>query len=1096
MIVTKTAPKLLFLLLFSVLMQFSLAQKEISNFHFSNTGISYNSGNPQTIPGIPAPNSETSIATLSDSIGNVKFDFSYTNPTFGAYKTGLVYDKNYQVMPGSNLFGPQFGYGAIALVAPVPANNSKFYLFYQVHSSGSFQWILVYAIIDMSLRSGLGDVVSADNVVDITDANQRSTPYNLVQQKATDNFWVVTCKANTDTFYCRLVNQSGLAANPVKSKAGSVWFTSVSNYVSFATSPDGTMIAGVRVGDLIQQNICQVFNINTQTGKITDKVSTKIFVDQNFGTSPATLNVLEFSPDNKLLFRDYSPFITLNGNCANTYANTLEQYNLCYTDSNLLSQYTYTKFFYCRPYQFFTPHVTLNKKIQLPFYYSTPNYGSIDFPNHIGDSYNFNYVPLTSTLQSFGTRQFYHAFVQKAIKNSIIYTGACYPDSLHFTITRDTTAQVDWNFGDPPSGINNTITGVKVAHKFSSPGIYTVTAKIFNASNLLIDSVTEVVERKDPNQRLLYPLPTDTVLCEGSRLIIKPHCINGIFQWGEGFNGVPVYNEGIRDSDYVVNYSRTIYIKMIQNGCGGCEQTDSIRVIFVPKPTVSFGRYGFICSGDSLKLDATFPGAVHVWSTGETSPFIWVKHGGTYWVDSSIPQTGCTTSDTITVTEYPPVQVSLPGDTTLCQGEILILRPQIANATSHAWNGTSYNADSLLVTQSGTYWVTAINGGSCSAADTINVTFNPSPLFTLGNDTTICGGTSLNLAPLPSQSNVSYLWSTNNTNASINVINPGDYWLKLTSTTNGCKWQDTINVSFKTLSNYNLGPDKSICEGDTIVLNATVPGASGYMWNTGATSAVIKIFQAGIYWCDVNKDGCLYRDSATLTVMPLPLVNLGNDATLCEGNTLLLDATNPGSTYLWQDRSTAGTYLVKQKGKYYVTVNRAGCFARDSITVNYILKPAFNLGPDRSICNGMYITLDPGLSSVNYLWQDGSTVSSYTVSQPGLYYLTATNNCGDAKDSILIKKGACKLYIPSAFSPNGVNKIFKAKYGENVSEFHLQVFNRYGQIVFESKDINLGWDGLYRGIPQPQGNYVWLIDYTEIGKPGKQLLKGSVFLIR
>ena len=1100
MIVNTLSCKLLLLVLFFSFVGYScFAQKEISNFHYGFTGITYNSGNPQTIPGVPTPNSEWSIATCSDSIGNVLFDFSYTNPTVGL-KNGVVFDKNYQVMPGSNLFGSHYYYGSTALVAPFPSNNSKYFLFYQVSQpfASSARWVLKYAVIDMSLNGGAGNVISADNPIDTTNADQLITPYTLVQQRGSDNFWVVTCKANSDTLYSRLVNTTGVSNNKVISKAGTIWFTNVSNYVSLAVSHDGSMIAGARIGNLIPQNICQVFYFNSQTGKITDKVSTKIYGNPSLGTTPSDLNVLEFSPDNRLLYRLFSVHLNYNGGCGNSYANLFEQYNLCYADSNSLTQYVYSKYFFCKPYQFYIPRVVLNKKMHLAFHYGVAKYGSIDFPNHIGDSYNYSEVSFPAGLQSLETRQFYHAYVQKAIKNCIVYTGTCHPDSLYFTITRDTMASIEWNFGDPPSGVNNTASTVKSAHRFSSPGIYTVTAKIFNTSNLLIDSVTEIVERKDPNKRLLYPLPTDTVLCEGSSLTIKPQCINGIFQWGDGFTGIPSYNLGIRDSQYIVNYSRTVYIKMIQNGCNGCEQTDSIKITFVPKPTVAFGRYASFCTGDSIKLDATFPGASHLWSTGDTAPFIWVKNGGTYWVNSTINQTGCASSDTITITEYPAVQVTLPKDTILCQGQTLTLIPGIINATSHTWNGTSYSGDSLVVTQSGMYWVTAINTNGCKSADTINVTFKSSPLFSLGNDTTICGGTLIDLAASPIQNNVNYLWSTNNTTATISVANQGAYWLKLTSTVNGCYWQDTINVNFKTLPNFSLGPDRSVCEKDTVSLNATVAGAFGYTWNTAATTPVIKVFQSGIYWCDVNKDGCLYRDSITLMFKPLPVVNLGNDATLCEGNTLLLDATNGNAIYLWQDRTTTAVYLVKQTGKYSVTVNKAGCIAKGSINVTYVPKPAFNLGSDQPICNGMYITLNPRINNVSYLWQDGSSSPTYTVSRPGLYYLTATNNCGSKKDSVLITTGVCKLYIPSAFTPNrdGKNDVFKAYFGENVTSYNLQIFNRFGKLLFESTDKNQGWDGKYKGETQTQGSYIWIINYRLSDKPDKQLLKGSVLLIR
>ena len=97
--------KILLLIGLSILLrQFSFAQKEISNFHYSNTGTGYNTGVPLNIPGIPAPNGEISLATLSDSIGNIKFDFCFTDPAGVLLKKGLVYNKNNQIMPGSNLF--------------------------------------------------------------------------------------------------------------------------------------------------------------------------------------------------------------------------------------------------------------------------------------------------------------------------------------------------------------------------------------------------------------------------------------------------------------------------------------------------------------------------------------------------------------------------------------------------------------------------------------------------------------------------------------------------------------------------------------------------------------------------------------------------------------------------------------------------------------------------------------------------------------------------------------------------------------------------------------------------------------------------------
>jgi large repetitive protein len=282
--------------------------------------------------------------------------------------------------------------------------------------------------------------------------------------------------------------------------------------------------------------------------------------------------------------------------------------------------------------------------------------------------------------------------------------------------------------------------------------------------------------------------------------------------------------------------------------------------------------------------------------------------------------------------------------------------------------------------------------------------------------------------------------------------------------------------------------------GGTVPVQYSINGTNWQSSNTFTNLA------KGMYTVSV-KDGnnCVNSQPTEITMaVQSPVVNLGNDKTLCEGETLLLDATNSSAAYIWQDNSTASTYLVKQSGIYYVTVSRAGCSAKDTVNISYNLKPSFTLGPDQFICGGMTITLNPQLSNVNYLWQDGSINPSFTVVQPGLYYLTAVNTCGSKTDSINIVKGACKLYIPTAFTPNrdGKNDLFKASFGENITEYRLQIFNRYGEIVFASKDKNIGWDGGYKNKVQPSGSYAWIIKYRTSTDNAIQQLKGSVLLIR
>jgi len=317
---------------------------------------------------------------------------------------------------------------------------------------------------------------------------------------------------------------------------------------------------------------------------------------------------------------------------------------------------------------------------------------------------------------------------------------------------------------------------------------------------------------------------------------------------------------------------------------------------------------------------------------------------------------------------------------------------------------------------------------------------------------------------------------------------------------------DTITKQIVVGNKYfSLGSDTSICVGDSLLLNATVAGATSYVWSTGAITPTIRIAVPGIYWCDVNFGGCTYRDSLTLGNKPYPVVNLGMDTTICEDNTLTLNATNLSSTYLWQDGSTLPTYLVAQKGTYNVIVNKAGCIAKDTINIDYQMKPGFTLGQDIQLCLGASYVVKPAINSsvslqgLHYLWQDGSTNATLTVNREGTYRLDISNACGFASDEMHVIKGVCELYIPNAFTPNGNNKndIFKAGFGDNISEFQIEVFNRYGQLVFKTNDRNKGWDGNVHGKPQQAGTYTWAVRYkTFTGGNMWQQMQGTVLLLR
>lgn len=1206
------------LILLTLLTQFVVAQKETNNWVISyNAGITFATGNPQLIPGVI--NGGTYNASYSDANGDLKFVFAGNQ----------VLDRNYNIMPGSNLipFNQAASYH-IALTVASPANANQFYVFYTV-SSAVNQYSLRYATIDQSLNGGLGQVTSANNVIE----NGISLAYTLVQKKGTAEFWIVTHVLYTDLWHSYLVTTAGISSTPVVSQAGSALNKTDYNFLDMRTSPNGEMIAGITNKTIpglfsLDSRFVEVFNVDGQTGILTNKVRST--------TSRYTYqqpDYIEFSPDNRLLYADcvwYAPGLQPCGNYASSQ---IFQYNLCYTDSISFSRYAPSvaySFNPCTLLHLSKPRLAPNKRIYMRF--GSVPIPAIESPNIIGSHCGMNYnafsIPVTNHVNM---PDFYHAYVQKAVINNIVYTGGCYPNPWHFKITNDTINHVEWNFGDPASGANNTSVNKEEDHVFSTPGFYTVTADLYASDGRFIEKVSTLVEIKDPTKRLLSDYPTDTIFCQGQSLKLKLDVVNGVFAWYyKAANGTYAFSS-LSDS-FTITTSGKYMVEMRQNECNGCIMIDSINVTVLPSPQFSLGTDTYICTGDSMRLRTYISGADFLWNTGETTESIYIKNGGQYWVRAEYNNNGCPVSDTINIRQEQGLTFTLPNDTTLCNNQTLLLNPAVTNANFYRWqNGTGtptfnvtapgkywvyvyanngcYRSDTIYVNyvsaqavylgadtslcvgdsvklsanvlnanylwstgatdqmvtvkNSGQYWV-KVDNSNCTVTDTIQVTFNPIPFFTLGNDTTICDNNKLALNT--GISNAAYLWQDGSTSTQFTATTAGLYWAQVTQL--GCRYRDTLTISTKPAPPVFIGNDTTICNNATVQLQANnslitsykwqdnstadnylvniqgeywvqVTGINGctnadtikvfkkplpaftlgndttlcdrqqlaysfnltaatYTWNTGNMQPQQVITQPGIYWLEVSQQGCIKRDSISVLYNPIPQVNLGNDTALCEGISYTLNAAAPNASYTWQNNSTAATFTVNTAGKYWVRLLLNGCANADTVNVAYILKPVFDLGNDTSVCKGQTFVLQPKVQgNASFLWQNGSTSPYFNVTEPGTYEVTITNDCGSRSDKITIKQGLCLLIMPNAFSPNhdGVNDVFRIKYPWFIKEFHMAIFNRWGEKVFESYDPYKGWDGKCKGIDQPAGGYVWVISLTD--KDGqKDNGRGSLILTR
>ncbi len=254
----------------------------------------------------------------------------------------------------------------------------------------------------------------------------------------------------------------------------------------------------------------------------------------------------------------------------------------------------------------------------------------------------------------------------------------------------------------------------------------------------------------------------------------------------------------------------------------------------------------------------------------------------------------------------------------------------------------------------------------------------------------------------------------------------------------------------------------------------------------------------------IVKSSCIVDTVSKVVTIMAPDETLKKDTAVCRGDSIVLEAIE-GADYLWQDGSTTRQYLVAEAGIYWVVIRSGLCTRVDSFSVaEKGVYPSVNFLNERIFCpnEALILDADNGLGAT-YLWQDGSTDTHYNVVTEGSYAVTVSNNCGVAIGESLLQYdlACCELSKPTAFSPNGdgVNEVFQVK-SKNcaIAQWQLEVYNRWGQLVFQTTDATTAWEGQFKGGNCPIGTYAWLLKY-EVQEQGKiTALKsaGNVTLIR
>lgn len=676
------------------------------------------------------------------------------------------------------------------------------------------------------------------------------------------------------------------------------------------------------------------------------------------------------------------------------------------------------------------------------------------------------------------------------------------------------TGNIWSNLGPDQLNQSNTVT---------ESGIYSVNVtNVFGCSSS--SESVEVIVVPTPN----IVANNDTTVCAGQSISLNATGASGLV-WSPS-----IYLSGtIIPNPVSTPLASTTYIVSGSNACG--VSSDTVVVTVLPIVNVELGSDINACPGEILTLSVEdIAGAIYVWSTdgqivgSDASSSIMILVTGTTTTASVLATNtnDCISSDTIQINlnAVPPAPgIIALGATTFCDGNSVILQATTGNFV--IWSNGLENFDEILVTTSGSYFVTSIDGICPATSDTIEVTVQALPVtqITTNDPTTLCEGDCATLAS--TGANINWIFpdaSTSNT-PSIQACTNGLYILE--NSADGCVGRDTVSITIIPLPatpTITLDGPATICEGDFVTLLSSF--ATGNQWQInnvdiiGETNNSLNVTFGGLYNVQVtNAAGCSSSSTPILiTVKPVSslVISAEPDSIVC-GNVpveVQLTASAGFETYTWTPAGDGQTITANSAGLWSVTaVNIDGCEANASI--NIIVAPEITLDLSSpilyddynvSVLGGNDGSIDlfiSGQGNVTGIAWSGPT--NYTSSNEdifnllaGLYTVNVTDDFGCITSATITLKEPSEVVLPNGFTPNGdgFNDFYVIRGIQGYPENQINIFNRWGSLVYSANGYVNNWSGISNdGNVLPDGTYFIVVD---LNTEGKEDLNGYIDIRR
>lgn len=539
----------------------------------------------------------------------------------------------------------------------------------------------------------------------------------------------------------------------------------------------------------------------------------------------------------------------------------------------------------------------------------------------------------------------------------------------------------------------------------------------------------------------------------------------------------------------------------------------------------------YVCIPSSYQfINNSVGGNEYLWDFGDgnTSTDFEPNHvytdTGTFTVSLVVSDsTGCIESDTA----YLQIMVMQLGDAnvepvdTICPGETVML--EASGGLSYQWIPSTYlsnpNSSNPIANPPVTTDYLVLVTDSCGTDTAYTTIFVHETPVSISNDTVVCGGSPV---PLEATGGVQYSWSPttglsnpNTSNPTAIVLDTTQYLVDIT-TVNGCVIKDSVTIN--TISNLPVpifNDDTTICLGDSLLLQASgapmieyiSPQVFGDPFNPNQW--VHPVAEESYQAAFTNQCGTVY-DTVHVGVYDFKPVT-SPDRFICPNDSVEIWASgaekyswSPSSTVLHPDSSNTLVFPDVSTNYVVTLTSTIGCTKQASVSVGIYPLPYVDAGNDQYIVYGGSTTLH-GVSnpSDTSYWTTTDSLSCYACPNPEvrpeqttIYYYTTIdeNGCLHTDEVVVYVDGS--LYVPNAFTPNGdgVNDIFHVQ-GRDIVEYELLIFNRWGELFFESNNLDTSWDGTYKGKVVQIDVYVWKIRYKDSwGR--EEMKRGHVSVVR